>query len=157
MCAAERRPAAHALAHSTEGRAMARCCSTPLWPRRGAQLFADQGRELFERSEFARTPRKASTAGCPQRSGGSRPVGSPFLGYFLLAKQKKVTRLPGRHPGSGLGTTARYESSARCPHPHPPPKREGARQQTLATPIRQETPMEATMTAGKESVPKPFY
>src|SRR5215207_3214541 len=34
--------------------------------------------------------------------------GRLFFGYFLLAKQKKVTRLPGRHPGSGLGTTARY-------------------------------------------------
>ena len=32
---------------------------------RGAELFAEKGPRVFERSEFARTPRKASTAGCP--------------------------------------------------------------------------------------------
>ncbi|VTU15629.1 hypothetical protein H6CHR_00294 [Variovorax sp. PBL-H6] len=52
--------------------------------------------------------------------------GRLFFGYFLLAKQKKVTRLPGRHPGSGLNTSARYQSTARCPHPNPLPEGEGA-------------------------------
>ena len=37
----------------------------PLWLRQGAQRFADQGSQLFERSEFCETPRNASTAGCP--------------------------------------------------------------------------------------------
>jgi len=37
----------------------------PLWLRRGAQRFADQGSQLSERSEFCETPRNASTAGCP--------------------------------------------------------------------------------------------
>ncbi|VTU37771.1 hypothetical protein H6CHR_05055 [Variovorax sp. PBL-H6] len=39
-----------------------------------------------------------------------------------------VTRPPGRRPGSGFKSTATYESSARCPHPSPPPEGEGARQ-----------------------------
>jgi len=39
--------------------------SPPLWLRRGAERFADQGSQLFERSEFCETPRNVSTAGCP--------------------------------------------------------------------------------------------
>jgi len=34
------------------------CCLHPLWLRRGAQRFADQGSPLFERSEFGRDPAK---------------------------------------------------------------------------------------------------
>jgi len=45
--------------------AKARVGSPPLWLRRGAERFADQGSQLFERSEFCETPRNASTAGCP--------------------------------------------------------------------------------------------
>ncbi len=41
------------------------------------------------------TPPPASSAGNP---AGARPVARLFFGYFLLAKQKKVTRLPGRDP-----------------------------------------------------------
>jgi hypothetical protein len=74
----------------------------PLWLRRGAQRFADQGSQLFERSEFCETPRNASTAGCPQLRCGSQTVGRLFFGYFLLAKQKKVTRPPGRDPANSL-------------------------------------------------------
>ncbi len=51
----------------------------PLCVRRGAQRLAEKGPRMFERSEFARTPPAASTAGCPQRSGGTQTVGSPFL------------------------------------------------------------------------------
>jgi len=41
------------------------------------------------------TPPPASSARNP---AGARPVARLFFGYFLLAKQKKVTRLPGRVP-----------------------------------------------------------
>ena len=82
----------------------------PLWLRRGAQRFADKGSQLSERSEFCETPRNASTAGCPgAQRRGRRQWGRLFFGYFLLAKQKKVTRPPGRNPGSCL--------SKRKPHP----------------------------------------
>jgi hypothetical protein len=37
----------------------------PFWLRRGAEGKTDQGRALFERSEFARTPFFLSTGGCP--------------------------------------------------------------------------------------------
>ena len=77
--------------------------SDPLWLRRGAQLLADQGSQLSEQSEFCETPPKASTAGCPvAQRRGRRQRGRLFFGYFLLAKQKKVTRLPGRDPAHSL-------------------------------------------------------
>ncbi len=42
------------------------------------------------------TPAGPSTAGCPQRSGGSQTAGSPFLLLtFLLATQKKSELPPG--------------------------------------------------------------
>ena len=41
------------------------------------------------------TPPPASSARNPE---GARSVARLFFGYFLLAKQKKVTRLPGRDP-----------------------------------------------------------
>jgi hypothetical protein len=81
--------------------AMARSVPKPLWLRRGAQRFADQGSQLFERSEFCETPRNASTAGCPvAKRRGRRQWGRLFFAYVLLAKQKKVSRLPGRDPAS---------------------------------------------------------
>jgi len=78
----------------------------PLWACRGAQLQAareagirslrkaklcgyQKGPRVFERSEFARTPPEASTAGCPQRSGGSRTVGSPFLCLLSFGEAKE--------------------------------------------------------------------
>jgi hypothetical protein len=54
------------------------------------------GIALSERSEFSETPAGPSTAGCPQRSGGTQQPGSPFLLLtFLLAKQKKSELPPG--------------------------------------------------------------
>ena len=49
---------------------------------------------LFERSEFASVPNAASSARNPKGTDVARL----FFGYFFLAKQKKVTRLPGRNP-----------------------------------------------------------
>ena len=67
--------------------------SHPLCMRRGAEVQADQGSRCLsgvKRSEFSETPPEPSTAGCPQRSGGTQQPGSPFLLLtFLLAKQKK--------------------------------------------------------------------
>src|SRR6476620_6945731 len=58
------------------------------------------GLALSERSEFSQTPPGPSTAGCPvAQRRGRRHQGRLFLGYFLLAKQKKVTGKPG-HPGT---------------------------------------------------------
>ena len=49
---------------------------------------------LFERSEFASVPNAASSARNPKGTDVARL----FFGYFFLAKQKKVTRPPGRDP-----------------------------------------------------------
>jgi hypothetical protein len=93
--------------------AKARVVPPPLCMRRGAQGFADQGSQLFERSEFCETPRNASTAGCPvAKRRGRRQWGRLFFGYFLLAKQKKVARPPGRHPASGSKHPSDVETGA---------------------------------------------
>jgi hypothetical protein len=89
----------------------------PLWACRGAQLQAareagirslrkaklcgyQKGPRVFERSEFARTPPEASTAGCPQRSGGTRTVGSPFLCLLSFGEAKESESPAGARPGS---------------------------------------------------------
>ncbi len=69
----------------------------PLWLRRGAQRFADQGSQLFERSEFCETPRNASTAGCPQLRCGSQTVGSPFLCLLSFGEAKESRSAAGRN------------------------------------------------------------
>jgi hypothetical protein len=85
----------------TEGRATARCSWGPLWACRGAQLQAARGPRVFERSEFARTPRKASTAGCPgAKRRGHAQRGRLSFAYFSLARQRKVSRPPGRDPAT---------------------------------------------------------
>ncbi len=66
---------------------------------RKTSAFAGQGaRSCLSRSEFCETPRNASTAGCPQRSGGSQTVGSPFFPTFF-GEAKKVGPPPGGIPG----------------------------------------------------------
>ena len=49
---------------------------------------------LFERSEFASAPNAASSARNPKGTDVARL----FFAYFFLAKQKKVSRPPGRDP-----------------------------------------------------------
>jgi hypothetical protein len=94
--------------------ATARRSPNPLWLRRGAECFADQGSQLFERSEFCETPRNASTAGCPvAQRRGRRQRGRLFFAYFLLAKQKKVSPPPGGHPGPGKQPLRQFQKGAR--------------------------------------------
>jgi hypothetical protein len=53
------------------------------------------GLALFERSEFSQTPPNASSAG---NRAAARTPARLFFAYFLLAKQRKVSRPPGRDP-----------------------------------------------------------
>jgi hypothetical protein len=70
--------------------------------RQGAQGQTDQGSRLFEpQASLRETPAGPSTAGCPERSVGTQEQGRLFLAYFLLAKQKKVSRPPRRQSGTG--------------------------------------------------------
>ena len=56
-----------------------------------------------QRSEFRSAPRSRTAAGLPRSAAkGSQTGGRLFFAYFLLAKQKKVSRPPGRNPGSRL-------------------------------------------------------
>ena len=48
------------------------------------------------------TPHKPSSARHPE---GARSTARLFFGYFLLAKQKKVARPPGRNPGQSSTNT----------------------------------------------------
>ena len=68
----------------------------PLWMRRGAQGLADQGSRVSERRELSETSSNPSTAGCPvAKRRGRRQWGRLSFGYFSLAKQRKVPRMPG--------------------------------------------------------------
>jgi hypothetical protein len=48
-----------------------------------------RARPCLSEASLDETPRNASTAGCPQRSGGTQPVGVAFLCLLSLAKQRK--------------------------------------------------------------------
>ncbi len=74
----------------------------PVGLRRGAQPKTDQGERLFEpKASSSSTPFSASTGGCPgAQRRGPRPSGRLLFAYFLLAKQEKVSRPPGRDPAS---------------------------------------------------------
>ena len=53
--------------------------------------------------KFLKIPLAASSARCPKRSVGTQTAGRLFFAYFLLAKQKKVSRrraTPGK-PSEG--------------------------------------------------------
>jgi len=80
--------------------AMARVVSTPLWLRRGAERFADQGSPLFERSEFGRDPAKREHRRLPRSEAqGSQTVGSPFLCLRSFGEAKESKSPAGARPG----------------------------------------------------------
>ena len=89
----------------------------PLCACRGAQLQAEKGPRVFERSEFARTPPEASTAGCPgaERRGHAQWGRLSLVTFF--GETKKVTHPPGRHPGSSFGTSAKTHQVPGAPTP----------------------------------------
>lgn len=58
-----------------------------------------RARSCLSAASLSETPLGLSTAGCPEaQRRGRRQQGRLFFGYFLLAKQKKVARPPGRDP-----------------------------------------------------------
>ena len=68
----------------------------PVGQGRAAECQGDQAPRLFERSEFSGDPPGASSAGNHEVALTS---GRLSLGYFSLARQRKVPRPPGRTPG----------------------------------------------------------
>ena len=75
-------------------------CSDFCPPRRHSEASSasadGSGLALSERSEFSQTPAALSNAAY-RRSRATNPARLSFA-YFSLAKQRKVSRLPGRHP-----------------------------------------------------------
>ena len=75
-------------------------CSDFCPPRRNEEASSasadGSGLALSERSEFSQTPAALSNAAYRHRRA-TNPARLSFA-YFSLAKQRKVSRLPGRHP-----------------------------------------------------------
>jgi hypothetical protein len=71
---------------------------TPLCAKTSSAREGGSGAHMFERSEFMRTPPALSNAVARSAAKGLAHPARLFFAYFLLAKQKKVSRLPGRHP-----------------------------------------------------------
>jgi hypothetical protein len=75
---------------------------------------------LSPQGEFAARPRFASSAGCPAaQRRGRKHQGRLSLAYVSLAKQRKVSRPPGRDPASTEGKTIKQRSAVRSPDQDP--------------------------------------
>jgi hypothetical protein len=85
----------------------------PLWLRRGAQRFADQGSPLSERSEFGRDPAKREHRRLPRSAAeGSQTVGSPFLWLLSFGEAKERSSPAGARPGLGKQTLNKSQKGA---------------------------------------------
>ena len=83
--------------------------------RRGCPSGAAQ-----QRSEFHGAPRNRPDAGLPRSAAqGSQTGGRLSFAYFSLAKQRKVSRLPGRQPGSRAQTKHAIHKGQRFRHSRP--------------------------------------
>jgi hypothetical protein len=71
---------------------------------------------LSPQGEFAARPRFASSAGCPgAQRRGRRHQGRLSFAYFSLAKQRKVSRPPGRDPACNGRTNIKQRNAVRPP------------------------------------------
>ncbi len=119
---------------------------SPLWTCRGAQsegramalqdamasrsdsLRLFERRERSEQSEFRSAASRSSTAGCPERSAGTRPVGPPFFCLLFFGGAKKSKCAAGRTPRPPTSSQPQKlatqrpanRSTAACPLPNPP-------------------------------------
>jgi len=81
--------------------AMACPVSTPLWLRRGAERFADQGRSCLSEASSA-DPAKREHRRLPRSAAkGSQTVGSPFLCLRSFGEAKESKSPAGARPGLG--------------------------------------------------------
>ncbi|MBP9061589.1 MAG: hypothetical protein KBF98_14900 [Rhodoferax sp.] len=92
----------------------------PCLPRRYEEASSadggGSGAQVFERSEFLRTPPPASNAACP-RSGPTNPA-RLFFAYFLLAKQKKVSAQSGAQPDLQHQQNLKHQKTRNLNKPH---------------------------------------
>ena len=74
------------------------------------------GAQVFERSEFLRTPPSASNA-VSRRSRATNPA-RLFFAYFLLAKQKKVSAQSGAQPDLQHQQNLKHQKTRNLNKPH---------------------------------------
>ena len=87
--------------------------------RREARIKRDAC--LSPQGEFAARPRFASSAGCPGAAHrGRRHQGRLLFAYFLLAKQEKVSRPPGRDPACHASKPLKQRTAKSPPVQTPP-------------------------------------
>jgi hypothetical protein len=55
--------------------------------------------DCLSEASSSSTPLSASTAGCPQRSGGTQTIGSPFFWVLFFGDAKKSASPAGARPG----------------------------------------------------------
>ena len=58
-----------------------------------------RARDCLSEASSSETPLDASTAGCPQRSEGTQPAGSLFLGLLSFGEAKESESPAGARPG----------------------------------------------------------
>jgi hypothetical protein len=91
--------------------AMARLVSKPLWLRRGAECFADQGRSCLSAASSA-DPAKREHRRLPRSEAkGSQTVGSPFFCLRFFGEAKKSRSAAGPRPGLGKQTQEGVQTS----------------------------------------------
>ena len=89
--------------------------------RRGKR---DKGRSCLSGtkcSEFCGPPLSPSTAGCPQRSGGTQTAGSPSLWLLSLGETRESDSPAGARPGQQPQQKRSKKINARASHPHRQP------------------------------------
>ena len=72
-----------------------------------------RARSCLSEASLSETPRNVSTVGCPKRSGGTHPVGSPFLCLLSFGEAKESRSPAGARPGSGKRTQDSTKKGAR--------------------------------------------
>ncbi|SEL80814.1 hypothetical protein SAMN05518845_111204 [Variovorax sp. YR750] len=88
------------------------CVSTPLWLRRGAERFADQGRSCLSEASSA-DPAKREHRRLPRSEAqGSQTVGSPFFCLRFFGEAKKSRSAAGPRPGPGKQTLSTTQKGA---------------------------------------------
>ncbi|NVM90055.1 hypothetical protein FHT32_003712 [Variovorax sp. SG517] len=84
----------------------------PLWLRRGAQRFADQGRSCLSEASSA-DPAKREHRRLPRSvAKGSQTVGSPFFCLLFFGEAKKSRSAAGPRPGLGKQTLSTIKQGA---------------------------------------------
>jgi hypothetical protein len=107
-------------------RAMARWSSIPSGRAEERSFSRIRARDCLSEASSSETPRKASTAGCPQRSGGSRTVGSPSFAYFSW-RDKKSESPAGANSRLRPHTKRNVRIKGPVPSPQPSPGGRGSK------------------------------